>query len=173
MNSISKRLVVAFDLDGTIIDATHRGRKKEDGEWDIEYWLSQATYENIMKDKLMPLFEVYREFQKTGHTLICVTARNLRENDYLFFKKHNITFDKFIHRNGSEELDFQLKDKGLQAYFEESGLIPYIAFDDKEDNLKVFDKYGFRTFNATYMNKKLEEGKYNPNLKPKDVKSEH
>lgn len=171
--SIIKKLVVAFDLDGTIIDATHRGRKKENGEWDIEYWLEQATYENIMNDRLMPLFEVYREFQKTGHTLICVTARNLRKNDLLYFEKHNITFDKIIHRDGSEELDHQLKDSGLQKYFKESGLIPYIAFDDKEDNLKVFDKYGFRTFNANYMNKKLEEGKFNPDLKPKDLKEEY
>ena len=42
-------------------------------------------------------------------------------------------------------MDEILKDKKLNEFFEESELIPYIAFDDKDENLDVFDKYGFRT----------------------------
>lgn len=68
-------------------------------------------------------------------------------------------------------MDEILKDKKLNEFFEESGLIPYIAFDDKDENLDVFDKYGFRTFNAKYMNEKLKIGKYNKEIKPKHFTS--
>lgn len=163
-----KELVVAFDLDGTIIDATHRGKLLPDGNYDIEYWIENRTLENIRKDKLLPLINVYREFRKTNHTIICVTARQILEEDLIFFKENDIEFDYILHRKDSLELDEILKDMSLKEFFEEKGLIPYIAFDDKQENLKVFDKYGFRTFNAVYMNKKLEEGKYNPDINQKD-----
>lgn len=163
-----KELVVAFDLDFTLVDSAHRGKLDKNGNWDLDYWIKNSILKNIMKDKLLPLVEVYREFKKTNHTLILVTARELLEDDYTFLKHHNLEFDYYLERKDSKDLDRVLKDKLLENFFEEKGLIPYIAFDDKEDNLKVFDKYGFRTFNAIYMNEKLKLGKFSKTLKPKN-----
>lgn len=162
-----KELVVAFDLDHTLVDASHRGRRDENGEWDLEYWIENSILEHIMKDKLLPLVDVYRELKKTNHTLILVTARELKEDDYIFLKHNNLEFDFYLERKNSKELDEVLKDKLLKEFFEENGLIPYMAFDDKEENLEVFDSYGFRTFNAIYMNEKLRKGKFEKDFKPK------
>ena len=166
-----KKLVVAFDLDHTLVNASHRGRRDKDGNWDLEYWIENSVLKNIMKDRLLPLVDVYREFKKTNHTLILVTARELKEDDYHFLAHHELIFDYVLERKDSKELDEILKDKKLNEFFEESGLIPYIAFDDKDENLDVFDKYGFRTFNAKYMNEKLKIGKYNKEIKPKHFTS--
>jgi|SaaInlStandDraft_4_1057021.scaffolds.fasta_scaffold02867_7 hydroxymethylpyrimidine pyrophosphatase-like HAD family hydrolase len=166
-----KNLVVAFDLDGTLIDSTHRQRVKEDGSFDIEYWLRNIKYSKISEDSLLPLYDLYLELKKTNHTIIAVTARKISLHDMTFFKDNGIYFDKILHRGDSKELDEVLKDQQLQKYFEENGLIPFIAFDDKQENLDVFDKYGFRTFHATYMNDKLLEKKYNPKIKPENYKN--
>ena len=163
-----EKLVIAWDLDGTLIDSSHRQRIVK-GEFDLDYWLKHCKEEFIMKDSLLPLSQIFYEFQKTGFTQICVTARVLREADFKFFEKYNLNFDMIIHREDSLELDEVLKDKKLQDFFEKEGLIPFQAYDDKEENLKVFDKYGFRTFQASYLNKVLKVDNYkNINFKPKD-----
>lgn len=166
MNNLMKKLVVAFDLDGTIINAKHRARRFENGEFDIDYWKRNSTVENILKNELLPLASLFYEFKKTGHTIICVTARVLSEGDYAYFKKHNLDFDLIIHRENSLELDCELKNNKLKDFFEKNNYIPYIAFDDKLDNLKVFSDFGFRVFNANYMNEKLSKDFYDPSLKP-------
>jgi len=154
LNIVSK-LVIAWDLDGTLIDSLHRVSYKNNGEFDLNYWIEHSTEEYIMKDSLMPLSALFYEFQKTGFKQICVTARDLNESDFKFFKKHNLNFDMILHREDSKELDDILKSKKLKSYLEEEGRIPFLAFDDKQENLEVFDKFSFRTMHARYLNEKL------------------
>jgi hydroxymethylpyrimidine pyrophosphatase-like HAD family hydrolase len=165
--NISKKLIIAWDLDGTLIDSSHRISFKNNGEFDLDYWIQHSIEEFVMKDKLLPLAELYYEYKKTGFTQICVTARELSEADYKYFKKYNLEFDMILHRNNSKELDEILKSRRLQEYLQEEGRIPFLAFDDKQENLEVFDKFSFRTMHAAYLNKKLEKNSYNEvNFKP-------
>jgi len=157
-NPMSK-LVVAWDLDGTLFDSQHRV-KIEDGKFDLDYWIANCTEEQIHKDKLLPLTDLFKEYSKTGFTQICVTARVINEHDLSFFKKHGFEFDMILHRSTSSELDQILKSRKLNEYFSQNEMIPFMAFDDKQENLEVFDKFGFRTFHAEYMNEKLETGSY-------------
>lgn len=158
-NSMSK-LVVAWDLDGTLIDSSHRATFKENGDFNLEAWIEDCTKENIFKDSLLPLSDLYFEFKKTGFTQICVTARQMTQHDFDYLKANGLEFDMILHRQNSNELDQVLKDKKLNEYFSQRGYLPFMAFDDKEDNLKIFDKYGFRTFQAIYMNEKLNSSSY-------------
>lgn len=158
MNNLDK-LVIAWDLDGTLIDSSHRCNITE-GKFNLNYWIDHSTEEFIMKDKLLPLSDIFYEFQKTGFTQICVTARVLNNADYAFFKKHNLNFKLFLHRENSNDLDSILKSQKLKDLFQFNNYVPFMAYDDKEENLVVFDKYGFRTFQALYMNKKLEINNY-------------
>lgn len=160
------KMVVLFDLDGTLIDSSHRVRYKNNGEFDLDYWIETSKkWEKVKKDKLLPLAELYKEFKKTGFSLICVTARNMQEADFRYLKENELEFEMILHRGDSLELDEVLKSQKLKAFFEENDRIPFMAYDDKQENLEVFDKFGFRTFHATYMNKKLENEK---KIKPKD-----
>lgn len=164
-----KNLVIAWDLDGTLIDSSHRCSFDSDNKFDLKYWLDHCTSEFISKDKILPLYEVFQEFSKTGFTQICVTARILGEDDYAYFKKHNLKFDMILHRENSQDLDSILKSKKLKDFFELNNYVPFMAYDDKEDNLKVFDNFGFRTFQAVYMNEKLKVDNYRSlTFSPKD-----
>ena len=166
-NPISK-LVIAWDLDGTLIDSSHRQRVKN-GKFDLNYWLEHCTEEFISKDSLLPLSQIFYEFQKTGFSQICVTARNLCEADYKYLENKNLNFDMILHRENSLELDEVLKNKKLQEFFKQEGLIPFQAYDDKEENLKIFDKYGFKTFQAQYLNQILKKDSYQEiTFKPSD-----
>ncbi len=151
------RFVNIFDLDCTLIDSSHRinstGRV-EDG-FDLNYWIDNATPENIMKDKLLPLVDLLLEFRKTNFTNIAVTAREMSKGDYDFLAKHNLHFDMILHRDNSKELDHVLKDKKLDELFKTTDLKPFLAIDDKEENLEIFAKYGFITINALEINKRI------------------
>lgn len=161
-----EKLVIAWDLDGTLIDSSHRTAYMEDGSYNIENWKNKSIPEYINKDSLLPLSEMYFEFKKTGFTQICVTARDMTSYDFDYLKNKGLEFSLVLHRKDSEELDYVLKDKKLQDFFKEKGRIPFMAFDDKDANLDVFDKYGFRTFHAVYMNDKLKKDSFEEIEKP-------
>ena len=82
-----KRLVIAVDLDGTIIDSSHRVRFLPNGDFDLAYWVENSTAEMIDKDKLLPISSVVKEFMKTGFTVIGVTARIMSDADFQLIKK--------------------------------------------------------------------------------------
>jgi len=161
-----ERLVIAWDLDGTLIDSSHRATFI-DGEFCLKSWIKDCTEENIMNDSLLPLYEVYQEYKKTGFTQICVTARAMNKEDFDYLAKHGIEFDLILHRKDSQELDEVLKDRKLKEYFSDTGRIPFMAYDDKEENLEIFDQYGFRTFQAKYLNEIMKKDSYSEiNFKP-------
>ena len=163
-----EKLVIAWDLDGTLIDSTHRVKFKEDGEFDLEEWIkSSEDKDSVFKDTLLPLSNVYFEFAKSGFTQICVTARNMTDIDFEYLSSNGLYFDMILHRGDSLELDEELKSRKLQNFLKAKGRIPFMAFDDKEENLKIFDNYGFRTFQAIYMNEKLKKDSFSD---IKDVK---
>ena len=149
-------LVIAWDLDATLIDSSQRHRYNENGDFDLDYWIEHAHKEEyVNKDTLLPLFGVYDSFRRAGYSQICVTARVMSPADYKYLEDHGLYFDKILHRGDSLELDHLLKSKSLQDYFNADGKIPFMAFDDKQENLEVFDKFGFRTFHAEYLNRKI------------------
>jgi len=165
-----KRLVIAWDLDGTLISSAHRQRFNSKGEFDLEYWkYTQKTKDILFKDELLPLAQLFYEFQKTGFTQICVTARDMHPLDFEFLKTHKLDFDLILHRESSLELDEVLKDKALTELFQTREAIPFQAYDDKKENLEIFDKHGFRTFHAAYMNEVLKAKKRSDiKVKPSD-----
>jgi len=80
-----------------------------------------------------------------------------------------MNFKMILHRKNSLELDEVLKDQRLQDFFKDEGRIPFQAYDDKQENLEIFDKYGFRTFQAKYLNEVLKKNSYSEI----DVKPSH
>ena len=150
-----KKLVVAWDLDGTLIEPSSERYRITNGVFDLDFWIEHATEEFIMKDTLLPVSEIYYAYQKAGFTQICVTARDINEGDEKFFLKHNLKFDFMLQRGDSVELDHILKSKKLSEFFHKHGLIPFEYWDDKQSNLEAAEKFGFRTFHAKYMNEKL------------------
>lgn len=53
------KAIHVYDLDGVLVDTSHRYRNKPDGTIDLEYWFKMRTEKNIAKDKLLPLAQQY------------------------------------------------------------------------------------------------------------------
>lgn len=153
-----KKMVMAWDLDGTLLDSSHRISFKKDGSFDLDYWVKHSHL--AKQDTLLPLYHMYKEFEKTGFSQIAVTARVMGDADWETLMQYKLNFDLVLHRGGSQDPDGELKKKSLTDYLGRDGKIPFLAFDDKEENLKVFDEFGFRTMNAGFLNKKIAASSY-------------
>lgn len=112
------RLVNIFDLDYTLIDSSHRSNAFGDyyRGVDYEYWLQHLSLEDVLKDKLLPLSELLKEFSKTSIANIAVTARQMFAADYEYLKRHDLHFHMVLHREDSRELDHVIKEKNLKNY---------------------------------------------------------
>ena len=107
-----------FDLDGTIIDSTHRQMVKSDGTLDLAAWKENATPEMIFEDKVLPLAQQVRKRQKAGDFVMVCTARNMTDADFEFLQNEGICPDKIVSRPfGNMEPDGVLKAKQLRSLF--------------------------------------------------------
>ena len=52
--SLSPKICI-YDLDGTIIDSSHRIKLQENGSLDLEHWKQNSTKEMIFQDNFIPV----------------------------------------------------------------------------------------------------------------------
>lgn len=152
---------VIFDLDGTVIDSTHRQATKADGSLDLDHWFENNTAHKIMADSLLPLADSMRALMAAGHKIVICTARAIQPADKLFLAFNRLAYDALLHREiGNMESDASLKIRLLEEYFIGEGFnnaaqAKAIMFDD---NLKVIDamrSIGIKCYDATKVNARL------------------
>ena len=148
--------VVIYDLDGTIIDSSHRIRLHDDGSLDLEHWKNNSTKEQIFQDTLLPLYRTLQWDYKKGNYVVLCTARELGKWDLEYIHSMGIYYDKIISRpKGNTTVDHVLKARQLKFFW---NLKPFqklhkIFYDDNENNLRAIDKLGTGTVvNANVLN---------------------
>ena len=137
-----KKQIFIFDLDDTVIDSSHRATLKSDAiELDLDAWRRDSTYENIMKDSLLPLASFMRECIANPNTYVWVcTARNMQQADHDFLSIHGLTPNLVLSRQlDDNRADDILKYKMMNRLLK---LKPFrdcetIFFDDKPKNLQA------------------------------------
>ena len=73
-----------FDMDGTIIDSSHRQATLPDGTLNLDAWIENATPAKIAKDVVLPLAaQVQARVDAGDYVLIC-TARQMSDADFQF-----------------------------------------------------------------------------------------
>ena len=106
-----------FDMDGTIIDSSHRQATLPDGTLNLPAWKENSTPEKIFQDKVLPLAQQIRKRQKAGDFTIICTARNMQDADLEFLAAEGVLADKLISRpKGNMEPDGVLKSKQLNSF---------------------------------------------------------
>lgn len=163
---------VIFDLDGTVIDSSHRQNTLPDGSLDLAHWIEHNKPEMILRDSLLPLAQSMKQIKKAGHTVIVCTARAFQTADKELLARHGLNYDVYLSRGanivnadgsvtiGDNRGDAQLKIDLLEEYFVGEGFscaadACAIMFDD---NLKVIDamlSIGITCFNAVKHNKRI------------------
>ena len=130
--------ICIYDLDGTVIDSSHRATHDEQGNIDLVNWKAKSTKDFIFQDTLLPLYSQLQRDYKNGDMVILCTARELGKWDWEYLYFHNIYFDRVISRPvGNMEKDYKLKKNQLRYLF----TLPCyrdkekIFYDDNSNNL--------------------------------------
>ena len=134
-----------FDMDGTIIDSSHRQATKPDGTLNLDAWIENATPEKISKDIVLPLAQQIRKRQKAGDYVLICTARQMSFADFEFLQDNGICPDKIISRPlGNMEADGSLKAKQLSKLFnlKQFAKASKIMFDDAASVRSALRKIG-------------------------------
>jgi len=153
-----------WDLDGTVIDSSHRYSTLENGDIDLPKWIADNTRENIEQDKLLPLARLMRSNYRQGDTVIICTARVLGVYDHCFLADHGIKAQFILSRAiGDNRGDAEMKRQKLLALFADLK-IPFSRwtksawlYDDNQGVLNMAEKLGIRTRNAVQLNLKLKK----------------
>jgi len=149
--NLSPRICI-YDLDGTVIDSSHRIKLHDNGSLDLDHWKQNCTRDQIFKDDLLPLYWQLVSDYKQGNYIVICTAREMTEIDLEFIHSMGIYYDKIISRpKGNTTVDHVLKKSQLRYFW---NLKPFkniskSFYDDNENNLKAINSLGIGTvFNA-------------------------
>lgn len=115
------RKISIYDMDGTIVDSSHRYSTVMDSQGntkiDLEYW--RANEYKAMDDGLLPLAEQYQaELTDPTVYVIIATARVMSNPDWQFVNEILGKPDYFISRKPMDSISgSKLKINGLQKFF--------------------------------------------------------
>ena len=115
------RRIAIYDMDGTIVDSSHRYRtvKDENGieKIDLQFW--RDNEHRAMDDGLLPMVEQYRkDLRDEACYVIIATARVMGDADWRFVREILGEPNYFIHRKpGDTRSGGLLKINGLRKFF--------------------------------------------------------
>jgi phosphoglycolate phosphatase-like HAD superfamily hydrolase len=140
------RKVSIYDMDGTIVDSSHRYRTIND-KIDLQYWRDNQY--RAMEDGLLPLADQYMdELRDPSVYVIIATARVMNNPDWQFVNDILGVPDYFIsRRDGDTQSGATLKIKGLQKFFnlKQFRLADAVFYEDNTQYLKaVCDHFNIR-----------------------------
>ena len=151
-----------WDLDGTVIDSSHRYSTLANGDIDLPKWIANNTRENIERDSLLPLARLMQSNHRQGDIVIICTARVLGVWDHCFLADHGIKAQFILSRAlGDNRGDAEMKRAKLLALFADLK-IPFARwtrnatlYDDNLGVLNMAKTFGIRTRNAVQLNKEM------------------
>jgi len=131
-----------YDLDGTVIDSSHRRRFNTNGELRLSYWKSHNTRKDIFGDSLLPLAKHMKK-KMIGNIVLVCTAREISQNDLDFLENNGLRFDHILSRpKGVNTEDHILKYHQLKKFLVQNPYLPKrkIMYDDSMENLQEISK---------------------------------
>ena len=142
--------VAIYDMDGTIVDSSHRYRTivDENGERiDLDYWRENEY--RAMDDKLLPMAEQYKADLADPHCYVIIaTARVMHDPDWQFVRDVLGEPDYFISRkDGDSQSGKTLKINGLARFFNLVNFkdAEFVFYEDNISYLKaVCDRFNIR-----------------------------
>ena len=142
--------VAIYDMDGTIVDSSHRYRTiiDDNGERiDLDFW-RQNEYA-AMNDTLLPMAEQYKKDLLDENTYVIIaTARVMHAPDWQFVNEILGEPDYFISRkDGDSQSGKTLKINGLARFFNLLNFkdADFVFYEDNVSYLKaVCDRFNIR-----------------------------
>lgn len=142
-----------FDLDGTVIDSSHRQLAKPDGSLDLDKWIENSTFEKVMQDKVLPLAKLWGEALSAGHIVAICTARVLATADHIFLSKHGLFAHRIFSRPlGDTRRDHVIKVQQLSAFLVEDDVTDAVMYDDNADVRDAVSQLGVAVVDPIHYN---------------------
>ena len=147
-----------FDLDGTVIDSSHRlGDSLDD-------WRRLNTPDNIAADGELPLFDQMLDAINDGLDVIVCTSRVMGVHDFQWLKAHGVDGITILCRDPSDDRQcgfFKLA--MLHDYAKSLGMTwarfrrTSIMFDDSPDVQKTLRSVGLRVIDPVNYNHNIRK----------------
>ena len=142
--------VAIYDMDGTIVDSSHRYRTITDEKGtriDLDHWRENEY--RAMDDGLLPMFEQYKKDLANPETYVIIaTARVMNEPDWQFVNEILGMPDYFISRPANSDISGKtLKINGLAKFFNLLNFknADFVFYEDNISYLKaVCDRFNIR-----------------------------
>jgi len=137
--------IYIFDLDGTVIDSSHRFTGTAEGKVNLAKWIEDSTRENIFKDSLLPLAKFMKALMKANQNVWICTARNMSKDDFDFLAENGIKAKTILCRkDGDHRADAEMKTAKLKRLFnlKQFQNAEKIMFDDNKSIQKEMPKIG-------------------------------
>lgn len=142
--------VAIYDMDGTIVDSSHRYRTITDNNGtriDLQYWRDNEY--RAMEDTLLPMYSEYqKDLADPECYVIIATARVMNAPDWEFVTKVLGAPDYFISRPKDSNISGKtLKINGLAKFFNLNNFknAEYVFYEDNVEYLKaVCDRFNIR-----------------------------
>ena len=148
-----QKILNIFDLDGTVIDSSHRREYNSDGSLNLSAW-RKCTRDAIMRDSLLPLASVMRQLIAKNHMVAICTSRVLGEADWEYLSLHGILPRIIISRNpGDTTPDAEFKTRELQWSFGAGMLMQSQMWEDMADIRASVSKLGIMAIDPVPFNK--------------------
>jgi hypothetical protein len=152
-------MLFIFDLDGTVIDSSHRQNTLPDGTLNLADWIENNTPEKIARDTLLPLADEWRTIDPAKHDIVVMTARVLQDADYNFLQTNGLFFDKIYSRNlGDTSPDGELKTRMIFECARDLGRsLAWMRsnaymFDDSNEVRKALHSLNIKCYNPNSIN---------------------
>ena len=145
-----------YDLDGTVIDSSHRQLADSRGALDLAAWRENSTPEKIARDSLLPLAQDLKNCLLLGLPVAICTARVLGDADLAYLRKHGLEAPVILSRDGDGDTrpDAQLKREKLLGLGVD--LRGATLYDDNQSVLAMARELGINALDATAINEALK-----------------
>jgi phosphoglycolate phosphatase-like HAD superfamily hydrolase len=146
--------IYIFDLDGTVVDSSHRFTGTAEGKVDLAKWIEDSTRENIFKDSLLPLAKFMKALMKANQNVWICTARNMSKDDFDFLAENGIKAKTILCRkDGDHRADAEMKTAKLKRLFnlKQFKNAEKIMFDDNKTIQQEMPKIGIRCLDENAM----------------------
>ena len=91
-------MLYIYDLDGTVIDSSHRQLQTRDETRALAYWRANNTPARVAQDRPLPLLDTLKAQHKAGHTIVLCTSRIMGPADYAWLWDHGVPYYRCLHR---------------------------------------------------------------------------
>ena len=140
-------MIAVFDLDGTVLDSSHRALLNEQGGINIEEWRTH-TSEQILNDSELPLAQYMRDCIKNPSVRVWIcTSRNLSRADYELLEKLGLRGADLIlsrdRNDNREDVAYKIAKIRGKLNLPSVSKRERVFFDDRADIRQAMGKLGF------------------------------